>query len=165
MINPEPESGTKASEISLYSEIEDEDVNFDVRAIEFVNQHASMKLYKNMVATKQKILLVDDQQFNIEAIEILMLYGFKLETKDICDHAFNGKQALESVKKNVEQNGFCEYNLILIDCNMPFMDGYEATTAIREYLFSMGLEQPIITAVTGHVDDNNVNKGIACGMN
>ena len=48
---------------------------------------------------------------------------------------------------------------------MPFMDGYEATTAIREYLFSMNLEQPIITAVTGHVDDNNVNKGLACGMN
>ena len=48
---------------------------------------------------------------------------------------------------------------------MPFMDGYEATTLIREYLFSKGLNQPIITAVTGHVDDSNVNKGLNSGMN
>ena len=97
----------------------------------------------------------------------MMLYGLKLQTRDICDHAYNGRQALEAVKKNVAQNNgkFCNYNLILIDCNMPFMDGYEATTAIRDYLYKMNLEQPIITAVTGHVEDNNVNKGLACGMN
>ena len=38
-----------------------------------------------------KILLVDDQQFNIEAIEIMMIYGFKLPAKDLCDHAYNGR--------------------------------------------------------------------------
>ena len=48
---------------------------------------------------------------------------------------------------------------------MPFVDGYEATSAIREYLHQQGLAQPIITAVTGHVDDNNLKKGLACGMN
>jgi CheY-like chemotaxis protein len=48
---------------------------------------------------------------------------------------------------------------------MPFMDGYDATTAIRDYLYTMNLEQPIISAVTGHVEDSNVNKGLACGMN
>jgi len=111
--------------------------------------------------------LVDDQQFNIEAIEIMMLYSFKLPTKDLCDHAYNGRQALEAVMKNVEENEgqFCQYNLILIDCNMPFMDGYDATKAIREYLYKMNIDQPIITAVTGHVDDNSVNKGLGFGMN
>jgi two-component system, sensor histidine kinase and response regulator len=48
---------------------------------------------------------------------------------------------------------------------MPFMDGYDATRAIREYLYSMNIEQPIIIAVTGHVDDNIENKGLNCGMN
>ena len=48
---------------------------------------------------------------------------------------------------------------------MPFMDGYDATKAIREYIHSKNLKQPIITAVTGHVDDANVNKGLKCGMN
>lgn len=59
-----------------------------------------------------------------------MQYGCKLvNLENLCDHAFNGKQALETVIKNVEKNGghYCEYNLILIDCNMPFMDGYDAT--------------------------------------
>ena len=111
--------------------------------------------------------MVDDQQFNIDAIEIVMLYGCKVDTKDLCDYAYNGRQAIEAVKKNVEKNEgkYCDYNLILIDCNMPFIDGYEATSAIREYLYYKGIEQPIITAVTGHVDDNNLKKGLACGMN
>jgi CheY-like chemotaxis protein len=87
--------------------------------------------------------------------------------ENFCDNAYNGKQALKAVKKNVKKNRglFCDYNLILMDCNMPFMDGYDATKAIREYLYSLNIDQPIISAVTGHVDDNNVNKGLACGMN
>jgi CheY-like chemotaxis protein len=48
---------------------------------------------------------------------------------------------------------------------MPFMDGYQATSLIRNYLFQKGLEQPIITAVTGHVDDKDVERGLASGMN
>jgi len=43
-----------------------------------------------------------------------------------------------------------------MDCNMPFMDGYECSLKIREFLSSeKGLtifEQPIISAVTGHVE-------------
>lgn len=97
-----------------------------------------------------------------------MEYGLNMPVKQLCDYAYNGKQAIEAVVKNVEEKNeshHCSYNLILIDTNMPFMDGYDATTHIREYLFKKGLEQPIITAVTGHVDDHNVSKGLACGMN
>jgi CheY-like chemotaxis protein len=45
------------------------------------------------------------------------------------------------------------------------MDGYDATQLIREFLFSMNLEQPIISAITGHIEDNNVNKAWKAGMN
>jgi CheY-like chemotaxis protein len=37
-----------------------------------------------------------------------------------------------------------------MDCNMPVMDGYEATTLIREYLLELNIKQPQIIAVTGH---------------
>jgi CheY-like chemotaxis protein len=50
---------------------------------------------------------------------------------DICDTAFNGQQAVQKVKNNPRA-----YNLILMDCNMPIMDGCEATLAIREFLYS-----------------------------
>ena len=59
----------------------------------------------------------------------------------------------------------CTYDLILMDCNMPHMDGYEATTRIRQYLFSLQLHQPIIVAITGHKEPNYVERAINSGMN
>ena len=66
---------------------------------------------------------------------------------------------------NVECNGHCTYEFILMDCNMPVMDGYEATQKIREYLFKKDLHQPIITAVTGHIEHTYVRKAFSSGMN
>ena len=43
-----------------------------------------------------------------------------------------------------------------MDCNMPFMDGYESTGKIREYLFNKGIMQPIIIAVTGHTENQYI---------
>jgi CheY-like chemotaxis protein len=37
-----------------------------------------------------------------------------------------------------------------MDCNMPIMDGYDATKEIRKFIHNAELPQPIISAVTGH---------------
>jgi CheY-like chemotaxis protein len=79
----------------------------------------------------------------------------------------DGQQALDKVKENVLANGNkkCSYDLILMDCNMPQMDGYESTHEIRSYLYSLNLDQPIIVAVTGHTEPAYVDRAIKSGMN
>ena len=57
------------------------------------------------------------------------------------------------------------YALILMDCNMPIMDGYESCDKIRKYLKSQDLSQPLILAVIGHTEQNYVDKAINYGMN
>jgi hypothetical protein len=43
--------------------------------------------------------------------------------KNICDEALFGADAIEIIKKDVEKNNECSYNLIIIDCNMEPMSG------------------------------------------
>ena len=52
-----------------------------------------------------------------------------------------------------------------MDCQMPFMDGYEATDKIREFIHNQGAPQPIISAVTGHTEQAYIERAINAGMN
>ena len=49
--------------------------------------------------------------------------------EEVCDSALNGKLAFEKVVENIAKNKeeCCQYHLILMDCNMPVMDGCEST--------------------------------------
>ena len=80
----------------------------------------------------------------------------------MCEKAMNGLEALQKVKRNVEENNglFCKYDLILMDCNMPFMDGYEAIRRLRD----VGFDVPII-ALTAHVSEVEMEKCKSAGAN
>lgn len=52
-----------------------------------------------------------------------------------------------------------------MDCNMPVMDGYESCDKIRRFLLRLGISQPVILAVTGHTEQNYVDRAINSGMN
>ena len=45
-----------------------------------------------------------------------------------------------------------------MDCNMPILDGYEATKQIRSCIHSSGLLQPVVVAITGHTEDSFMQK-------
>ena len=97
----------------------------------------------------------------------MLKYHCNVDSYSICDHAFDGKQALEAVQRNVEKNKghFCEYELILMDCNMPIMDGFDGTNQIRSYLCENRLSQPIISAITGYSEKSVAKLAIKFGAN
>lgn len=69
---------------------------------------------------KSKILVVEDSEINCKLIlKILSNNGLS------CDLALNGREAIEAFEAN-------NYDLILMDCQMPILDGYEATKEIRK---------------------------------
>ena len=55
--------------------------------------------------------------------------------------AMNGQAAVTAIMENIEANQgkYCDYSLICMDCNMPILDGYEASLQIRTYIHSKGL--------------------------
>ena len=71
-----------------------------------------------------RVLIVDDDQINIT---VLTRY-FESFKDCVFDLAFNGQQAVDTVKKMAQQNLY--YELILMDCNMPIMDGFTASRII-----------------------------------
>ncbi|MDQ7051249.1 MAG: PAS domain S-box protein [Enterobacterales bacterium] len=98
--------------------------------------------------TDIKVLLVEDNQFN-QQLTVAILKKFNIE----CDVAENGQEAIEILTKN-------QYPLILMDCQMPVMDGYTATKKIRKEL---KIQVPII-ALTANVMREDIELALSAGM-
>ena len=110
------------------------------------------------------ILIVDDEKFNCDIIYgFLMILGFK-NRKELTRFAYNGEQAVEQVKQAIHEGDPNRFGLIVMDCNMPFMDGYTATKKIRKLFESIQAPQPKIVAITGHVEPEYVQKALESGM-
>jgi len=97
-----------------------------------------------------RILLVEDMLAN-QKLEMIMLakIGYSVEL------AVNGKQAVEICNTK-------KYNLIFMDCQMPVMDGYEATLQIRKA--SILNKNTTVIAMTAHALEGDREKCIAAGM-
>lgn len=106
---------------------------------------------KESIFNNQKFLVVEDNILNQKVI------GGLLRKYDInFDLAENGEIAVTLFKQN-------QYDLILMDCEMPVMDGFEATLKIRE-LEKSKAEKTIILAVTAHVLAEHKEKCFEVGM-
>lgn len=101
----------------------------------------------------KRLLLVEDNELNREiAEEVLIENGFNVETAE------DGEVAVKMVAKN--DTGY--YDLILMDVQMPKMNGYDATRAIRAD--EKGKSVPIV-AMTANAFDEDRRKAIESGMN
>ncbi len=102
---------------------------------------------------ESRILLVEDNAVNREvAIGMLELLGCS------ADQAVNGREALEAVMRG-------NYDLILMDCQMPEMDGFDATKAIRKRERDQEIPPIPIIALTAHALEGDREVCLAAGMN
>ena len=102
-----------------------------------------------------RVLLTEDNELNREiASELLSDIGLEIET------AKNGKEAVEKMMMKPDHY----YDLIFMDIQMPIMNGYEATRAIRSLDSEYAKNIPII-AMTANVFQDDIMKAIESGMN
>lgn len=107
-------------------------------------------LFKEDIASYQ-ILLVEDNRTNQKlATMLLEKLGYRVQL------AMNGREAVEAVDKG-------SYALVLMDCQMPEMDGFEATIAIREQEKNSGKHIPIV-AMTANAMQGDKEKCLVAGM-
>ena len=105
--------------------------------------------------TKIKLLLVEDNEVNREiATLILTEFGFQLDTAE------NGKIAVEKVANSKVG----DFDAVLMDIQMPVMNGYEATAAIRQLENPKLANIPII-AMTANAFSEDIQRAKAAGMN
>lgn len=103
----------------------------------------------------KKILLVEDNEINQEiAVEILREAGFEIDVAD------DGAVAVEKIRKTEPGR----YDLVLMDIQMPIMNGYEATRQIRAMKGSVYADIPIL-AMTANAFEEDKKAALEAGMN
>jgi CheY-like chemotaxis protein len=111
--------------------------------------------FSNINLEGHHVLLVEDNELNVEiATEILEMTNISV------DIAHDGDVAVEMVRDCKDYS----YDVIFMDIQMPRMDGYEATKAIRNLENGNGADVPII-AMTANAFAEDVQAALASGMN
>jgi CheY-like chemotaxis protein len=111
-----------------------------------------VKIEKNISQNGTRILLAEDDPRAHEVVsELLKIYGYQV------DVANNGREVLQLLETN-------DYSLVLMDCMMPYMDGYEATAVIRNLESAVRQHGIPIIALTGNAMTQDVERCITAGM-
>lgn len=152
-IQSEPDKGTEVTitvDLKISSKQKDGDAGEDELDLSAVPEFSSdLHFFEG-----KKLLLVEDNAFNREIMaEILEGYGF------IIDTAENGSVALEKLASASSS----DYDLILMDVQMPVMDGFAATRRIRELKNDVA-DIPII-AMTADAFEEDRKMALEAGMN
>ncbi|PIE41991.1 MAG: hypothetical protein CSA49_00880 [Gammaproteobacteria bacterium] len=105
------------------------------------------------LSNKINILVAEDHHLSQKVIKG-MLARLGLD----CDTVSNGKEAIEATLNN-------DYSLILMDCEMPDVNGYEATRKIRSLEKAHHKSETPIIALTAHIMDEHKERSLQCGMN
>jgi two-component system, sensor histidine kinase len=120
-----------------------------VRAAQRAPRRAPATRYEFKAA---RVLLVEDNEVNQQvARRVLTMFGISPEL------AANGQEAITAICA-------AQFDLVLMDCQMPVMDGYAATEAIRTWEKTTGRERVPIIAMTANAMAGDRERCIAAGM-
>ncbi|MGH1402850.1 MAG: response regulator [Alphaproteobacteria bacterium] len=135
---------------------------YGIKDAPIMNRHNALKALKPGIRiieddiyrqyTGRKVLAVDDTKLNMVVIK-KVLKKFDLDI----DTAVNGVEAVKLVENQV-------YDAIFMDCQMPEMDGFEATQAIREFEGKHGRARVPIVALTADAMVGDREKCLSFGM-
>ena len=113
--------------------------------------HADLPTASVRALAGARVLLVDDNELNLElALELLQQAGIQVEM------ARNGREAVELLRRDSAFDG------VLMDCQMPVMDGFQAATAIRR---DLGMADLPVLAMTANAMAGDRAKVLTAGMN
>ncbi|CAK2491903.1 response regulator [Vibrio crassostreae] len=109
---------------------------------------------QNTVPSKsERILLVEDNRVNQKVASVMLTKGgYAFEIAD------NGQIAVDMYQND------SSFDIILMDCMMPVMDGFTATREIREHEKNLGLNKTPIIALTASVIDDDIQRCFDSGM-
>lgn len=123
-----------------------------------IDKEAEDKKYQHTYQTIRsglRVLVAEDKFTNQEVIR-----GFMAELGHEVNVVENGIQAVQDYQQHGE-----EYDLILMDCSMPEMDGFEATRMIRGYESARDEAPALIVALTAHAFSEHREQCMEAGMN
>lgn len=106
--------------------------------------------YSDLSGREIKVLLAEDN-----AINRILFQKILQKMNMVCDTVNNGQEALEAHIRN-------DYDLIFMDCQMPVMNGFDASMRIRHE--KQHGKRPVIVAITAYVMKPEIDKCFECGM-
>lgn len=160
---------------SSFLELHNGDYEANVNSIELLNEIKTINILsmtnrlsspkiattKNILCGCSRVLVVDDDEFNIMACKNL----FRIMGVTQIDIAYNGQEAIDLIKEKYETSTCCRaYSFILMDCEMPVLDGVSASQQLANLIRQKELPQLTIIGTTGHTVSSVEEKCKKAGM-
>lgn len=153
-----PKPATNSDLFDALSIVVDEESDFTHGIVtSHLLRSAKKEAENSSIEDSTRILLVEDNRIN-QAVIIGILKNFGLS----CDVANNGVEALQMLENSPQD---LPYNILIMDCQMPEMDGYQTTKEIRKGSVGARYVKVPIVAMTANAMKGDKEKCLAVGMN